>query len=34
MLMAVGHRLPREVVDTPPLEVFKATLDRTLSKLV
>ncbi|KFQ38029.1 hypothetical protein N332_02846, partial [Mesitornis unicolor] len=28
------HRLPREVVDAPSLEVFKARLDRALSKLV
>ncbi|KGL98688.1 hypothetical protein N301_02575, partial [Charadrius vociferus] len=27
-------RLPREVVDAPSLEVFKARLDRALSKLV
>ena len=28
------HRLPREVVDSPSLEVFKATLAGTLSNLV
>ncbi|KFW73352.1 hypothetical protein AS28_09051, partial [Pygoscelis adeliae] len=28
------NRLPREVVDAPSLEVFKATLDGTLSNLV
>ncbi|KFQ83823.1 hypothetical protein N337_12715, partial [Phoenicopterus ruber ruber] len=28
------HRLPREVVDAPSLEVFKARLDWTLSNLV
>ncbi|KFQ30679.1 hypothetical protein N332_01575, partial [Mesitornis unicolor] len=28
------HRLPREVVDAPSLEVFKARLDRALSNLV
>ncbi|KFQ20331.1 hypothetical protein N332_06010, partial [Mesitornis unicolor] len=28
------HRLPREVVDAPSLEVFKARLDRALSSLV
>ncbi|KFM05723.1 hypothetical protein AS27_00199, partial [Aptenodytes forsteri] len=28
------HRLPREVVDAPSLEVFKARLDSALSKLV
>ena len=27
-------RLPREVVDEPSLEVFKAKLDRALSNLV
>lgn len=30
MMMVVGHGLPREVVDAPPLEVFKAQLDRTV----
>ncbi|KFO62060.1 hypothetical protein N302_04556, partial [Corvus brachyrhynchos] len=28
------HRLSREAVDAPSLEVFKARLDETLSKLV
>jgi len=28
------HRLPREVVAAPSLEVFKASLDRALSNLV
>ncbi|KFP53099.1 hypothetical protein N323_09260, partial [Cathartes aura] len=28
------NRLPREVVDAPPLEVFKARLDGALSNLV
>ncbi|KFQ24718.1 hypothetical protein N332_09722, partial [Mesitornis unicolor] len=28
------HRLPREVVDTPSLKVFKARLDRALGNLV
>ncbi|KFQ31853.1 hypothetical protein N332_01182, partial [Mesitornis unicolor] len=28
------HRLPREVVDAPTLEVFKARLDRALGNLV
>ncbi|KFZ48632.1 hypothetical protein N338_03739, partial [Podiceps cristatus] len=28
------HRLPREAVDAPSLEVFKAKSDRTLSNLV
>ncbi|KFO64103.1 hypothetical protein N302_15566, partial [Corvus brachyrhynchos] len=28
------NRLPREVVDAPSLEVFKASLDRALSNLV
>jgi len=28
------HRLPREVVDTPSLEVLKARLDGALSSLV
>ncbi|KFZ58714.1 hypothetical protein N321_13999, partial [Antrostomus carolinensis] len=32
----VGHwnRLPKEVVDAPSLEVFKARLDEALSSLV
>jgi len=28
------HRLPREAVDTPSLEVFKARVDGTLSNLI
>ncbi|KFP16871.1 hypothetical protein Z169_07805, partial [Egretta garzetta] len=28
------HRLPREAVDAPSLEAFKARLDRALSNLV
>jgi len=28
------NRLPREVVDAPPLEVFKARLDGALGSLV
>ena len=28
------HRLPREVVDAPSLETFKARLDRALSNLI
>ncbi|KFV04919.1 hypothetical protein N340_03095, partial [Tauraco erythrolophus] len=28
------NRLPREVVDAPSLEVFKATLDEALGNLV
>ena len=28
------NRLPREVVDAPSLETFKARLDRTLSNLI
>ncbi|KFQ25421.1 hypothetical protein N332_13755, partial [Mesitornis unicolor] len=28
------HRLPREAVDAPSLEVFKARLDRALGSLV
>ena len=28
------HRLPKEVVDAPSLEVFKARLDGALSNLV
>ncbi|KGL93768.1 hypothetical protein N301_08867, partial [Charadrius vociferus] len=28
------NRLPREVVDAPPLEAFKARLDGALSNLV
>ncbi|KFQ27798.1 hypothetical protein N332_01202, partial [Mesitornis unicolor] len=27
------HRLPREAVDAPSLEVFKASLDRALGSL-
>ncbi|KFV11591.1 hypothetical protein N340_03758, partial [Tauraco erythrolophus] len=35
-LRVVKHwnRLPREVVDTPSLEVFKARLDEALSNLM
>ncbi|KFV21983.1 hypothetical protein N340_05612, partial [Tauraco erythrolophus] len=35
-LMVVRHwnRLPREVVDAPSLEVFKARLDEALSNLL
>ena len=28
------NRLPREVVDAPSLEVFKAKLDRALSNMI
>jgi len=28
------HRLPREVVDAPSLETFKARLDRALSNMI
>ncbi|KFP19906.1 hypothetical protein Z169_07101, partial [Egretta garzetta] len=28
------HRLPREVVEAPSLETFKARLDRALSNLI
>ncbi|KFP09546.1 hypothetical protein Z169_08339, partial [Egretta garzetta] len=28
------NRLPREVVDAPSLEIFKARLDRALSNLI
>ncbi|KFP13190.1 hypothetical protein Z169_03863, partial [Egretta garzetta] len=28
------HRLPREVVEAPSLEAFKARLDRALSNLI
>jgi len=28
------HRLPREVVDTPSLETFRARLDGALSNLI
>ena len=28
------NKLPREIVDAPSLELFKATLDRALSNLV
>ncbi|KFQ34374.1 hypothetical protein N332_05495, partial [Mesitornis unicolor] len=33
-VMRHWNRLPREVVDAPSLEVFKARLDRALSNLV
>jgi len=33
-MMKHWHRLPREVVDAPSLEVFKVRLDRALSNLV
>jgi len=33
-VMKHWHRLPREVVEAPPLETFKARLDRALSNLV
>jgi len=33
-VMRHWHRLPREVVDAPSLEVFKVRLDRALSNLV
>ncbi|KFQ66518.1 hypothetical protein N335_02070, partial [Phaethon lepturus] len=33
-VVRLWHRLPREVVDAPPLEVFKARLDGALSNLV
>ncbi|KFP15491.1 hypothetical protein Z169_02527, partial [Egretta garzetta] len=29
-----GHRLPREVVEAPSLEAFKARLDGALSSLI
>jgi len=29
-----GNRLPREVVEAPPLETFKTRLDRALTNLV
>jgi len=28
------HRLPREAVDAPSLEVFKVQLDRAMSNLI
>jgi len=36
MMRLVEHwnKLPREVVDTPSLEIFKVRLDRTLSNLI
>jgi len=36
MMRVVGlwNRLPREVVDTPSLEVFKVRLDGALSNLI
>ncbi|KFV38858.1 hypothetical protein N341_00415, partial [Tyto alba] len=33
-VMRYWHRLPRESVDVPSLEVFKARLDGALSNLV
>ena len=33
-VMRCWNRLPREDVDTPPLEVFKAMLDGALDSLV
>jgi len=33
-VMKYWHRLPREVLDAPSLEVFKARLDGALSNLV
>jgi len=33
-LRVVKHRLPREAVDAPSLEVFKAKLDQALSNLI
>jgi len=33
-VMKHWHRLPREVVEAPSLETFKARLDRALSNLV
>jgi len=33
-VMKCWHRLPREVVEAPSLETFKASLDRALSNLV
>ncbi|KFQ33862.1 hypothetical protein N332_12470, partial [Mesitornis unicolor] len=33
-VMRHWHRLPREAVDAPSLEVFKARLDRALGNLV
>jgi len=34
MVVRHGKRLPRSVVDTPSLEVFKATLDGALGSLI
>ncbi|KFM07322.1 hypothetical protein AS27_06202, partial [Aptenodytes forsteri] len=33
-LRVVKHRLPREVVDAPSLETFKARLDGALGNLI
>ncbi|KFQ93662.1 hypothetical protein Y956_00353, partial [Nipponia nippon] len=33
-VQTLDHRLPREAVDAPSLEVFKARLDGALSNLV
>ncbi|KFQ81583.1 hypothetical protein N337_08825, partial [Phoenicopterus ruber ruber] len=33
-VVKLWNRLPREAVDAPSLEVFKARLDRALSNLV
>ena len=33
-VMRHWHRLPREAVDAPSLEVFKARLDRALGSLI
>jgi len=33
-VMKHWNRLPRGVVDAPSLEIFKARLDRALSKLI
>ncbi|KFP53976.1 hypothetical protein N323_05634, partial [Cathartes aura] len=33
-VMKHWNRLPREVVDTPSLEIFKVRLDRALTNLI